>query len=37
MCKVADLSLVAGSQHLFEIHGAMMGIMVGGKDAGEAQ
>ena len=34
--RFSTLSLVAGSQHLFEIRGAIMGVVVEGKDAGEA-
>jgi ABC-type arginine transport system permease subunit len=36
MCKILALSLVAGSQQVFEIRGAIMGVVMEGKEAGEA-
>jgi hypothetical protein len=38
MCKIADLSLIAGSQHLFETPVPIMrGTVMTSKEAGEAQ
>jgi hypothetical protein len=36
MCKILALSWIAGSQHLFEMGASIMGVVMAGKEAGEA-